>query len=348
MREDMRLLCEKLNVPFRVLPRSIATRWNSTSEQIDCALDMQQVLTRLVTQEKYNTSRSAKLKRFALSQPEWELLRQLNPLLLQFRQCTLRISQSAIPLIHEVIPLIDVLTHSLDTFISKSSFHPAVRAAAARGKVVLNKYYQMSDSSIIYCCAMMLHPRYKTAYFARQEWPTEWITNAVYLLRSHWITYYKPKVDLRTSCSGTIAGGSEDFFSAVDTWDATSSGDALDDYLSAPSLSSVTNPIVWWISFGGDGPLRRMALDFLSVPASSVDVERAFSRGGLTVSKLRHRLSAESVRASTVLNSWMKHADLIPETQIINAFTDKKKVRRSRVGTDSEVQGTSDDDLIIE
>lgn len=68
-----------------------------------------------------------------------------------------------------------------------------------------------------------------------------------------------------------------------------------------------------------------MAIDFLSAPASSTDVERAFSRGGLTVSKRRHSLSDESTRAATVLSSWASVPGLIPEDEIVAVFRDKTK-----------------------
>ncbi|TDL21387.1 hypothetical protein BD410DRAFT_724431, partial [Rickenella mellea] len=58
--------------------------------------------------------------------------------------------------------------------------------------------------------------------------------------------------------------------------------------------------------------------------ASSTDVERAFSRGGLTVSKRRHSLSDESLRAATVLSSWADVEGLIPEAEIVEHFRDKK------------------------
>ncbi|RPD52699.1 hypothetical protein L226DRAFT_440170, partial [Lentinus tigrinus ALCF2SS1-7] len=54
--------------------------------------------------------------------------------------------------------------------------------------------------------------------------------------------------------------------------------------------------------------------------ATSVDAERAFSRGGLTVSKLRRNLSDESTRAATVLSAWMKVPGLVPEEKVIRMF----------------------------
>ncbi|TDL18306.1 hypothetical protein BD410DRAFT_693253, partial [Rickenella mellea] len=54
--------------------------------------------------------------------------------------------------------------------------------------------------------------------------------------------------------------------------------------------------------------------------ASSTDVERAFSRGGLTVSKRRHALADESMCAATVLSSWAEVDGLIPEDTIVEHF----------------------------
>lgn len=61
--------------------------------------------------------------------------------------------------------------------------------------------------------------------------------------------------------------------------------------------------------------------------ASSADAERAFSRGGLAVSKLRHALGDESVRAATVVASWAKSgiAELLPETQLTEHVKDKSR-----------------------
>ena len=58
-------------------------------------------------------------------------------------------------------------------------------------------------------------------------------------------------------------------------------------------------------------------------PASSCDVECGFSRGGLTISKLQHRLSDESTHLLTVLYAWSKIPGLIPESEIIQVFKDK-------------------------
>ncbi|EIW62759.1 uncharacterized protein TRAVEDRAFT_97139, partial [Trametes versicolor FP-101664 SS1] len=58
----------------------------------------------------------------------------------------------------------------------------------------------------------------------------------------------------------------------------------------------------------------------LILSATSTDTERAFSRGRLTVSRLRHSLADESVRANTVLGSWARIADLLPEADLVEVI----------------------------
>ncbi|KZV81577.1 hypothetical protein EXIGLDRAFT_590460, partial [Exidia glandulosa HHB12029] len=52
--------------------------------------------------------------------------------------------------------------------------------------------------------------------------------------------------------------------------------------------------------------LSRMALDYLVIPATSVDVERVFSRGRQLLPYNRNRLSAESVRALLCVGAWSR------------------------------------------
>ena len=73
-----------------------------------------------------------------------------------FLKATLRMSQSKVPLLHEVIPLIDMLTHKLENTVTDHSLLPAIKSAAAKGLAVLHKYYSKSDESIMYRCAMSL------------------------------------------------------------------------------------------------------------------------------------------------------------------------------------------------
>ncbi|KAJ7580031.1 hypothetical protein C8J56DRAFT_795529, partial [Mycena floridula] len=62
--------------------------------------------------------------------------------------------------------------------------------------------------------------------------------------------------------------------------------------------------------------------------ATSTHTERSFSSGSATVSHFCHSLSAESVRAVTVLGSWHQQ-DFVPKDEIIKEI--KKKGPRWQV-----------------
>lgn len=84
----------------------------------------------------------------------------------------------------------------------------------------------------------------------------------------------------------------------------------------------------------------------IATTASSTDVERAFSRGGLTVSKMRHSLSEESTRAASVLGSWCALPGAIPREDIMTVFKDKAKRPKGKekevvIVEDSDVEMTS-------
>ncbi|KIK33085.1 hypothetical protein CY34DRAFT_100246 [Suillus luteus UH-Slu-Lm8-n1] len=70
-------------------------------------------------------------------------------------------------------------------------------------------------------------------------------------------------------------------------------------------VEHVTNPIAWWQERCKSFPcLSHMAIDYLTIPATSVDVERLFSRGRLILSHVRNRLSAQSMRALLCVGLW--------------------------------------------
>lgn len=122
------------------------------------------------------------------------------------------------------------------------------------------------------------------------------------------------------------------------------STDVLDIYLTSLTLPNIIDPLLYWQSqlTGGD-PLAQMALDVLSAPASSVDVERALSRGGLTVS--RHALSDKSVRAATVLSSWATLEGIIDEEEVVSVFRNKKR-RLKNSDTPNIYIDVSDDNIL--
>jgi hypothetical protein len=132
------------------------------------------------------------------------------------------------------------------------------------------------------------------------------------------------------------------YFDNFDTFNTPSTTNPVDEWLNTPPVTTATDGLKYWAAILASGhPLARMALDFLSTPgqciasffhhllnillATSTDVEWAFSRGGLTVSKMRHSLSGESTRAASVFGSWCDLPGAVPHDEIMAAFKDKGK-----------------------
>ena len=81
----------------------------------------------------------------------------------------------------------------------------------------------------------------------------------------------------------------------------------LQAYLAAPVDPSVRDALKWWYDHRFEYPhLSRMARDYHSIPPTSVDVERVFSRGRILLSHLRNCMSAETTCLLMCLNAWFK------------------------------------------
>ncbi|KDQ05849.1 hypothetical protein BOTBODRAFT_90081, partial [Botryobasidium botryosum FD-172 SS1] len=109
--------------------------------------------------------------------------------------------------------------------------------------------------------------------------------------------------------------------------------DQLESYLQQDSFRC-QDPLAYWyekLKAGKWPQLSRMAIDYLSVPATSVDVERAFSYGRQTVSLYRHSLSSETIRATIVFGDRCK-AGLVDDQALVQMLRDKA----SRTKTVSE------------
>jgi hypothetical protein len=106
----------------------------------------------------------------------------------------------------------------------------------------------------------------------------------------------------------------------------------LDRYLNT-DIEEVRDAVMWWAERKAMYPaLSRMALDYLTIPgkqqyssvrllltvsaATSIDVERLFSRGRLVLSHTRSRLATQTTRAILCLGAWSKMG-LVKDTDVL-------------------------------
>ncbi|KAI7958482.1 hypothetical protein MJO29_006699 [Puccinia striiformis f. sp. tritici] len=201
---------------------------------------------------------------------------------------TLQLLTGASTRVAEVVVWIDQITADLSTVVAndKDHFPPALRNACRAGLQITNKYYSLTNCSPIYRIAMVLHPSFKDEYFKLAKWPQSWVDEAITLTRQMYERWYKPKPceaaktpkkGPRKAQTGVLAG----LGAAAIARSAESLSDPIDIWLSGGLVldeRAPVNGLRWWIEQKCSGNtlhgLLSMALDVMSCPATTVDVER--------------------------------------------------------------------------
>jgi len=255
--------------------------------------------------------RDMKLRQYEMDNEEWVIAHQLCKVLKVFKDATLFFSRNGTPNIATVIPAMDRIDEVLATSAFDSQYSISVQAALAMGKKTLNRYYSKTDHSEVYRIAMVLHPRHKLLYFEDAGWEDDWIATAEKLVRDRFESAYcadRPQSTDKTPVPITkIAIDSTNIFDNLPALAAPKPSDLrgeLERYLSADP-EYAPDVLAWWHERRSTYPrLSRMAMDYLSIPATSVDVERVFSKGRILLSHVRSRLSVQSTRALMCIGAW--------------------------------------------
>jgi hypothetical protein len=94
------------------------------------------------------------LKRFRLTDAEWQLLEHLMPILRILERATVKMSSASYPTLHQVIPLMDLLNKQFEKLLDDTTLPAVIHHAIARALAVLDKYYFKTDDSIMWKIAM--------------------------------------------------------------------------------------------------------------------------------------------------------------------------------------------------
>lgn len=156
-----------MKLAVRIMPRDVSTRWNSTYDMLDFAIQYRHAVDVMTDKRKLG------LGAYELSDDEWTLVEQLrdvlkachtscDPLLIHntyivfqiLKHATLFFSRGT-PNLAMVIPAMDHIdTVFTNGIINTRTLNPAIRAALGVAKRTLNKYYSLTDSSETYRIAM--------------------------------------------------------------------------------------------------------------------------------------------------------------------------------------------------
>ena len=78
---ELAILAGEADLTAEVLVRAVKTRWNTVTMVLERALTLKDVLLELCDKHQFNGPKSARLRRFILSDEEWTVLQQLYLLL---------------------------------------------------------------------------------------------------------------------------------------------------------------------------------------------------------------------------------------------------------------------------
>ncbi|KAH9468971.1 hypothetical protein Pst134EA_033377 [Puccinia striiformis f. sp. tritici] len=312
---------EKKCAKPHTVERDVRTRWNSTAAQLKSVVRCEAAILIWQRHKKFGIARQ-----YYVDESDFALARDLIVVLNLFYEITLQVSTGGSTRIASVVVFIDQITEHLSTIIREPKYPPALRNACRIGLKLTNKYYSLTDSSPLYRIAILLHPSFKDEYFKLAAWEPEWIAEAIRLAQDMWVTHYKPRPVSTPRPTNSpppkerpISSMLAALSNAAATRGGSNSTDPFDLWLAGGLVldrNQPVNPLKWWIqqkrAGNTHGGLIHMALDVLSCPATSVDVERAFSFGRDYVSSKRHRLAPQSLSRGMTVAFFSKNNKIKP------------------------------------
>ena len=190
----------------------------------------------------------------------------------------------------------------LEEQIGKEGFTVSDVAASISQKI--EEYWGIMDRSSI--ASAILDPRTKLSIFSEED-----KQSACEHIQEIFETYREYYSNIQSQSSGksssTTNTGRQFFISRRNPtiqFASTYLVSELDRYLALPAEES--DPLLWWRVHEMEYPVvSKMARDYLSIQATSVPSEQAFSVAGNTISKTRNCLLPETARACLCMKSWI-------------------------------------------
>ncbi|CAI5481506.1 unnamed protein product [Closterium sp. Yama58-4] len=277
-----------------------------------------------------------KVESLRLTDADWETLHAVKAFLSPFARVSKAAEGAAYPTVSMVVPYYNGLIDALEARLAKgpsAALKPMIDAALG----VLKKYAYMSSNEL--WIATFLDPSMKAAWFDDEHWesqhpeteprvrPRPTSSEVVQLVRDR-VTEYQaraaalaprapPLATVTEEEEGDAADDDEDaqyipsrrrLAARLSASQQAGRGRMLQDdevsrYLSERVRDDVTE-LEYWRTATNMQTLRRMARDYLAIPATSASSERVFSLGRNVISWKRHRLASQRTRAIMVLRSW--------------------------------------------
>jgi hypothetical protein len=282
--------CIALNIPYLKPKRDVKTRWNSTHEMLNRALNLKTAFNVLFDLNN-------DLKDYKIDEISWSLFEKIHDFLKIFSEATSLLSGSTYSTLCTNIPIVEMLIKHLN--LHKHNENLIVKECAEKILHKLKKCENNICNELSFIC-LILDPWLKLNYIDDEERKNS--------MKMKFKTLYE-KFYLKTNnTANETYSNDKSLKSSIFKKQKTSHDfDELNRYLSSSEEHESIDPINWWKDNLIIYPnLSKMAADFLCIPSTSVPSERVFSKGGDLVTKKRNRLSKNTIKITMLLNSWSK------------------------------------------
>ncbi|XP_059210868.1 E3 SUMO-protein ligase ZBED1-like [Centropristis striata] len=307
---------EQMGLATHRLIQSCKTRWNSVCEMFDRLVEQRWAVVAVLSDRTVTKLQDARV--LELKEEYWQLMEETQPVLGALKCVTTAMSAEKDVSISNVYPVTFSLinTHLMrreGDSTRVTEFKTKVKSSLSNRMKVQSDEFVSSAPMI----ASMLDPRHKHLSFLQ---PTQRVISNAKLVE------LGEGIDAGQAANPR-AGGNEAALSdpcQKSAVAATTHASAMalllgEQYTSTQCDTGIEtevqnflretppplhcSPIEWWKINDGKFPrLARLARQYLCIPATSVPSERVFSAAGLTVTRLRSRLTPEHVNMLIFLN----------------------------------------------
>ncbi|KAL1949584.1 hypothetical protein VTO73DRAFT_8465 [Trametes versicolor] len=322
----------------RQLLMDMPVRWSSTYVMLHRASELKdhvdQFVTEMARAEKDRGKRQ-KLDDLQLSPDEWNRVERCLDLLARADQAQQAFSSEEGPSLHLALPALEAIQRSWIARADRPKYAEFTEALEA-GCAKVKEYFEKTADSEVYTFALLLDPAQKTNYI-RKSWGKDLLAetraHAEEVYKARYLELYGEEGQARaparqssfTGASRTIRPllralpDSDSEMDSDDESESEADGSEsakpwlkdFDGYLDSTDDLGGMSIVQWWGRNAHRYPVwASLARDYLSIMASSVSSERAFSSAGITISKRRNRLKADIVEALQCMKS-MYHHDIL-------------------------------------
>jgi hypothetical protein len=293
------------------LPRDNSTRWNSWYRMLVRALMLRKAI------DAYTMINRDDLQDDILSDNDWAQLESLIEYLEAYEHGTLA-CEGRYSTAETILPIMEFLLEIFEDGRHKHEENGFLGPCCQSGWEKLEKYYNKTGESCAYVAAVVLCPTKKWEFFEKGlDWRASWLRDARQAVRKMWEDEYKQAGnDLPPMRSQSQPEGKTE--NRFKTWarQHVKVPEVIDEYerycreaVMEMDLDEIFDPREWWQETTQRKVypnLSKMALDLLSIPAMSAEVERLFSSCKITITDRRNRIGIDAVEAIECLKSWLR------------------------------------------